>query len=181
MLKKLLPILALTAGMLLAGCTGKGGQGGGEGSSQGGGSGSQASGDQTAVFDFTSSAQRNQLTTEMQVWVEEEVTFKVEKNTSSTAVADYTPVRAYKNHKITISVSAGKLKSISFTTGGVAHYSDGDKSYDFAGTEPVTGGTLTPGDEGAASFVCNENVTEITIVSSVNQVRISAMTVVYTL
>lgn len=185
MLKKLLPVLALSAVMLLAGCAGKGGsQGGGEGGGQGGGSqggGGGQSGDQTVVFDFSSSAQRNQITTELQIWEEGGVTFKVEKNGATTAVADYTPVRVYKGHKITLTLSSGTFKSITFVTGGVAHYSNGDKSYDFAGSEPVTGGTLTAGAEGSSSFAASSGVSEITITSSVNQVRISEMTVTYTL
>ena len=184
MLKKLLPILALTAGMLLAGCTGKGGQSGSsQGGSQGGSSGG-AAGEHTVVFDFSDSGQRGATSATSEVWQEDEVTFKFEKNSSTATeyTTHYTSLRIYKGYLITISVTGGTIKSASFETWGTVTYSSsGDtKYYDFAGTEAVTGGSMVVGDK-SAEVTANAGVSEITINNSVRQVRVDKLTVVYTL
>lgn len=60
--------------------------------------------EQTETFDFSSSAQRESLSAEEQVWNTDNVKLTHSKATSQTPIADYTaPIRFYKSSTITLS------------------------------------------------------------------------------
>ena len=70
-----------------------------------------AAGELSATIDFTDTTQRQSLTEGMQVWENDDVVVTVEKSTGN-PIANYSPIRLYKSHVVTISAPGNITKCV---------------------------------------------------------------------
>ena len=93
--------------------------------------------DGTALFDFSTTDQRQSLTTDQQVWLSDDaiVTLTISKGAGS-AVADYSnPLRVYADHIVSFSIASGYVFDSIVITTGSANYAN------LVGSATISGGT----------------------------------------
>lgn len=123
----------------------------------------------TGTISFATTDQRTSLTTEEQVWENDNIIFINSKSSSTSNVADYSgPVRLYKNSDITIT-APGCLKEIVFEC--VSSYIDELQNSLVNETITVSGTTVTVALAGDSESV--------TYTLSGGQIRLNAITVTY--
>ncbi len=169
MLKKLLPIFALTAGLLLAGCTGgKGGQGGSQGGSQGGGEGSGGSQGGGGAQTVEIVSQMGDADSEVGDVTKTVGAITVTWNGVYKHFDDNNEVRVYAGKTITI--SGATISSIAFT---FANNTSSDKG----GPNQLSGEGYTYTD-GTKNGAWSGSATSITL-SAEKQAKITGMTISY--
>ncbi len=180
MIKKLIPMLFISAALILTGCGKKTNSQTNPGSSDTTPSvPAVVAGDVT--FDMTQPTDFVSQDSNSQVYQKGGVTFANNKASSTTNVAKYNPVRCYKNSQIVVSVEATnvKISKIYFLTQNFGK--ETKDQYSFKGTEPLSVGTwnIHTVDEGAdgQSDVEGINGSSVTITCSACQVRIKTMVV----
>jgi len=128
-----------------------------------------------ANFNFANATQRTQLDTSSQTWVAGDITMLVEKNTSTTNVADYTnPVRIYASHKVTFS-GASNVASIE----SIAIVANSASYANVVGTSTFTGATASV-SEANVTITASPSTKVVSFVAG-KQTRFNTLAVNYTL
>jgi len=129
------------------------------------------------TIDFSSTAQRESLDTNKQVWKNGAVTFTNDKAQSTTAVADYSnPVRCYKNSSLTFT-APNNITKIVFNSAENGT-TDSKKYFDFLQADLEALGTITvSGTE--VTFVPTATASKFTFTAASGQIRLFSATVCY--
>lgn len=124
----------------------------------------------TASISFASTAQRESLNSDKQVWKNGGITFTNNKASSTNAVKDYSnPVRLYAKSSIIIECTLGKITKIAFETSGGDYLTALQNS--ITDTKTTSGTTVTVTLDGTSDTY--------TIASLSAQVRLKSITVTY--
>ena len=182
MITKLIPMLFISAALIMTGCgkktesqTNPGGDPGTPTSSET----IPTSGDITFSFGEDEKVSQDGNS---QVFKKSGITFTNKKASSTTPVAAYSPIRCYKNSQIVVEAEQGNISKITFTTVNYQDKGDGKQwAYSFKGTEALTAGTwdapAAVSGQNTTSYINGINAASVTITLSACQIRISTMVV----
>lgn len=125
--------------------------------------------EKTGSISFANTAQRVSRDNNSQVWKNDNIVFTNNKNSSSTNVADYAPVRLYQNSEIIVECESGCISNIEFECTSSDYATTLKNSIGNSAT--ISGNKVTVKLDGTSQTYTVEKLTA--------QVRLNALTVTY--